>query len=320
MWSCSTSTTLLATSSEACDWCAHLPNPAAPGPTLARKTCDLVSVSARVARDDADDRAGYGTHQLRLSAELTRALLLVESPGTPDDVLMGALHLAIALWNIEHGVACGRVGVLTPVSLRPQAWRDEVVGNFTLLVRMRTSPDVRSLGHVIPVVAAQTRRMREEDTLAALIELLGRTSSLPTWMKRGIPALLAVTGTAWSTRPNWRPSATLLTSREAGETLDLWFSPPARMPLGVSMGRSSRPDTPTSHFVTAIDPSVWRLLAASPTTTPPCSAIFSPHPSRIRGGAQPDQAGELLKGLEGPGEPGGRGLGGSGLSSWLPKP
>ena len=155
-------------------------------------------------------------------------------------MLVAALHVAIALWNIEHGLHCGRISVLMPVNLRPPAWREEVVGNFSLLVRVLTTPEQRSLGHVLAAVAAQTERMERENTLAALIEILGRTASLPIWAKRATPALLAITGNrlvdtaqlAYLGRLDQLPAF----GPEAGETVEMWFSPPARMPLGLSVG------------------------------------------------------------------------------------
>ena len=156
------------------------------------------------------------------------------------DALLGTLHLSIALWNIEHGVRCGRVSVLTPVNLRPDGWREEVVGNFSLLARVATTPEQRSVAKVVPAVAGQTRQLGEEKSLAMLVELVGRTASLPNWAKRALPALLAITG-------NRLVDTAALSYIDAveeplsfgpngGEAVELWFSPPARMPLGLSIG------------------------------------------------------------------------------------
>lgn len=207
---------------------------------LAKKTRDLVSVPARMAKDQGTDDPGYGVHLVALSAEQTRALVSGGASGSVNDVLIAALHAAIALWNVEHGAACGRVGVLMPVNLRPAEWHDEVVGNFSLMVRILTEPEERSLDRVVQAVAAQTRRMREEDTFAALIELLGATASWPAWVKRGAPALLAITGNRLIDTAELADLGTLQElpsfGEGAGETLDLWYSPPARMPLGLSLG------------------------------------------------------------------------------------
>jgi len=207
---------------------------------LAEKARDLVAVPVRVSPDGGVDRAGYGIHLVQPTKELTDTLLRVRPPESVNNVLMAVLHLAIALWNIEHGVPCGRISVLMPVNLRPLAWRHEVMGNFSLLVRVLTTPQQRSLGHVLKAVTAQTERMERENTFGALIEILARTASLPIWAKRAAPALLAVTGNRLvdtaelyylghlDRLPAFGP--------DAGETLGLWFSPPARMPLGLSLG------------------------------------------------------------------------------------
>lgn len=207
---------------------------------LAEKARDLANVPARVAPDGAVTAAGYGFHLARASQELTRALLQDRDAAGINSVLIAALHLAIALWNIEHGQHCGRISVLVPVNLRPAAWRQEVVGNFTLLTRVLTTPAQRSLGHVVAAVSDQMERMQREGTLAALIEILARTSPLPLWAKRAAPALLAVTGNRLvdsaqlaylgevDDLPEFGP--------DAGPTRELWFSPPARMPLGLSVG------------------------------------------------------------------------------------
>src|SRR5207302_8785769 len=86
-----------------------------------------------------------------------------------------------ALWNIEHGVHCGRISVLMPVNFRPGDWHEEVVGNFSLLTRVSTTPHQRSLGRVLAAVQAQIRCMCDRDSMAALIEFLARASDLPIW-------------------------------------------------------------------------------------------------------------------------------------------
>ena len=74
----------------------------------------------------------------------------------------------------------------------------------------------------------------------ALIELLGRTRLFPLWAKRAIVKLLPLTGN--------RLIDTAMVSNlgdvqepppfgdDAGDTVEMWFSPPARMPLGLSVG------------------------------------------------------------------------------------
>jgi hypothetical protein len=102
-----------------------------------------------------------------------------------------------------------------------------------------TTPEQRSLRHVLPVVAGQTRGTEQDDTFGVLVEVLARTVSWPRWATRWLPALLAVTG-------NRLVDTAALSylgvvdapwfGHDAGEVLEMWFSPPARMPLGLSVG------------------------------------------------------------------------------------
>ncbi len=207
---------------------------------LLQKTSDLVTVPARVAKHGGVDRPGYGIHQVRLSLEQTQALNSLGDGARVNNVLVAALHVAIALWNIEHGVRCGRISVLMPVNLRPAHLRAEMVGNFSLMVRVLTTPEQRSLGRVVLTVTDQVQRMKNGDTLAALIELLARTASLPIWAKRVAPAVLAITGNRLVDTAQLANLGVVdeLPSfgRDAGDTRELWYSPPARMPLGLSVG------------------------------------------------------------------------------------
>ena len=208
---------------------------------LADKARDQLSPPARIAADQAEDRPGYGFHHLALDPDTTRAIEEIDHPGTVNDVLVAALHLAIADWNGEHAVACRRIGVMVPVNLRPSEWRQEVVGNFILPTRVTTTgQDRASPRRALDAVNAQSRRIKEAGTAAALIEVLGPASSLPLWAKRTTSPLLALTGnrlvdTAILSNlgelddpPSFGP--------DAGETTELWFSAPARMPLGLSVG------------------------------------------------------------------------------------
>lgn len=100
---------------------------------LADKARDLAAPPARLAPQGASDRPGYGIHLVSLPRP--------ESPPdvTVNDVLLAALNLAIAGWNVEQGTACRRIGVLMPVNLRPPEWKTEVVTNFVSESRVSTT-------------------------------------------------------------------------------------------------------------------------------------------------------------------------------------
>jgi NRPS condensation-like uncharacterized protein len=207
---------------------------------LADKLRDQVRPPARLAFDGGTEKPGYGFHHVTLSPEKTKALGAVEG-GTVNDVLLSALHLAIAAWNDDHAVPSGRIGVLVPVNLRPKEWWEEMAGNFSLNVRVATSRAQReSPQAVLKVMSDQSNRIKKGGTGAALIEVLGGLPSLPLWAKQSAAPLLAFSGsrlvdTALLSNvgeldepPSFGP--------DAGDTTEMWFSAPAHMPLGLSMG------------------------------------------------------------------------------------
>lgn len=208
---------------------------------LADKVRDVAAAPARLARDGGRQAPGYGLHHLRLSPDRTRRLVEADLPGTVNDVLLAATHLAIEGWNAEHGEAARRVSVMVPVNMRPKDWQHEVVGNLILPVRVSTTRAERSTPlATLEAIAEQSRRIKEAGGGGALIEVLRRSPSFPLKVKEATSPLLRVL-----TR---RLSDTVMLSNlgsldeppsfgaDAGETSEMWFSGPARMPLGLSIG------------------------------------------------------------------------------------
>lgn len=207
---------------------------------LAEKLRDLVLPPARLAAEGATDRAGYGFHLEQVSTEETRTLVESKRPGTVNDVLVAALHLAISEWNERKGESCGRIGVLVPANLRPPKWRHEMVGNFSLPARIATRRrHRRTEAAALEAVTAQTSRKKKSGMGTALIEIMKASSRLPLWLKQASVALLPLTGnrlvdTAMLSNLGRLDAPSF--GDEAGETRELWFSAPARMPLGLSVG------------------------------------------------------------------------------------
>lgn len=207
---------------------------------LAEKALDLLGAPARLAPDGGRDEPGYGFHHVRLSERRTRAVLAAaEGPSTVNDLLLTALHLAVVGWNADHGVTPRRIGVLVPVNLWPER-PDGLVGNYTLPVRVTTTRDAQtSLPDVLASITEQTRTIKESNTAAALIEVLGRPAGLPIWAKRALPGLLWLTGNRLVDTAQLSNLGRIEEAPrfgDAGEVSELWFSPPARMPLGLSVG------------------------------------------------------------------------------------
>lgn len=206
---------------------------------LAEKARDTVAPPARIAADGGSDGPGYGLHHLRLSATQTRRLVAKELPGTVNDILVATLQLTIADWNEEHGESTRRIGVMVPVNMRPRDRQQEVVGNVLLPVRVTTDRADRSTPlAALEAVVRQTRRIKEGGG-GALIEVLGRSTSFPLGVKEASSPLLKLLGNRIADSALISNLANLddpPSFGDAGDTTEVWFSAPARMPLGVSVG------------------------------------------------------------------------------------
>jgi NRPS condensation-like uncharacterized protein len=202
-------------------------------------------VRARIAPEGHTDRPGFGFHTVRLPPGETAALVGARAAGaTVNDLLLAALHLAIARWNGEHGAPCGRIAIMTPVNLRPRERWHEIVGNFSSFVTVSTRPEDRTTpAGAVAAVAARTRRFKRSGAAAALIEILATQPWHPLLVKRTLWPLLSYTGT--------RVLDTAVLSNlgvlgdlpafgaDGGRVTELWFSPPARMPLGLAVGAAT---------------------------------------------------------------------------------
>jgi NRPS condensation-like uncharacterized protein len=211
---------------------------------LIERLRDVFVPPARLAGDGASGEPGYGFYQVTMSRPETRALIDLNHGGTVNDVLLAAFHLTVAGWNAEHGARCGRIGVLVPANLRPAEWRNDIAGNFSLPARVSTSSRQRRTPmNALEAVTAQTARKKRVGFGTAMIELLGRSRLFPLWAKQAMVMLLPVTGnrlvdTAMLSNlgmldpvPTFGPGA--------GDVSEVWFSPPARMPLGLSVGAAT---------------------------------------------------------------------------------
>lgn len=208
---------------------------------LAGKLRDLALAPARIVPEQGGDRPGYGVHHTSLSPEQTAALSTAVHTGTVNDLLVAALHQAIAGWNAEHGAAAGRISVILPMNVRPPRWREEMAVNYVLMTWVATTAaERRSPAATLEAVVAQTERIKRTGRGTTLVEVLALSPRLPLWAKQSLSPLLRLTGS--------RLVDTALLSNlgrldpapwfgpDAGETVEAWFSAPARMPCGLSLG------------------------------------------------------------------------------------
>lgn len=208
---------------------------------LAERLRDLVTPPARLSSHRGSQQPGYGFHQVRLDPEETQRLVGLDHAGTVNDLLVAALHLAVGTWNDEHQTPCRRVSVLVPANLHPSEWRTDLVGNFSLPTRVSTNRSDRATpARALAAITAQTRQKKRSGVGTAFLEILSRSWLLPLRAKRTLVDLIGVLGDRFLDtailsdlgRVEDPPSF----GADAGEVDALWFSAPAPMPLGLSVG------------------------------------------------------------------------------------
>jgi NRPS condensation-like uncharacterized protein len=188
-----------------------------------------------------DESVGYGFHLMSMPAENTREMLDDDPSGTNRRVILAALHLAVGDWNLKHGTPGRRIGVLVPVNLRPPEWRAETVGNFAVTARVSTSRRHRSgPSSALAEIATQSTRNKRSRTGTALLAGLGRAGLLPLWVKQSLVVLQPLTrnrsvDTAMLANLGWIEGPVSF-GPDAGETLEMWFSIPARTPGCLCVG------------------------------------------------------------------------------------
>ncbi len=201
---------------------------------------DILARPAQLASDQPADQSGYGFHLVLLSAE-DMPSVGVERPAVTEDILVTALHLAMSDWNLQRAVPGRRLRVLVPANLRPSDWPDNAIGNFSVTARVSTSRRHRAgPASALEAVTLQTARNKTIRTGVALIAALARVELLPLWAKQSVIVLQPLTGNRWIDNamlcnlgaPDEMPSF----GPDAGETVELWFSTPARSPLSLSVG------------------------------------------------------------------------------------
>jgi NRPS condensation-like uncharacterized protein len=205
------------------------------------KVADLAASPARPAPDGGKDRPGYGFHHVALSPEQTAELDRLEV--TLNDLLLTALHLALAGWNDDHGHPAQRIGVLVPVNLRPKEWREDMVTNVVLDARvLTTAKDRAGVDQTLDAVHAQTEAIKEGGG-AALMEVLGGWSTLPLWAKQPAEPIIGLTGNRLVCTAVLSNLGELKAPPDFGGDLgaaqEAWFSAPTRMPGGLCVGAAT---------------------------------------------------------------------------------
>jgi NRPS condensation-like uncharacterized protein len=199
-----------------------------------------IARTARVARDGGGDRPGYGFEMLSFSSDDSRGVFARASGATTvNDVLLAALAVAIGRWNAAHGRSGQLMALTMPVNLRPPDWRLEVVANFASWVSVWIRPEPgEDLSSVIERVGARTRAIKRDGTSGMAVDQLEFSGKQMIVAKRWLQYLIPLTGDVVVDTASLSNLGRLeaLPSQFDGATTEVSFSPPGRMPLGVSIG------------------------------------------------------------------------------------
>lgn len=201
---------------------------------------ELADAPARLAPSGDRDEPGYRfVHRSLAAGGLGRRPGQPEGP-TANDRLLATVHLSVERWNADHGRPTGRVAVMMPVNLRPPAWRTKVVANLATIVTVSTNAADRvSPDACLAAVHRTTRRLRRPEAVTSLLPALRLGRPLPLLLRS-----LILDGVMLGTRDRVVDTVALsnlgriepLVGLPAHETAQVWFSPPARMPLGLAIG------------------------------------------------------------------------------------
>jgi NRPS condensation-like uncharacterized protein len=209
------------------------------GRALVEHVSRFATSPTRVAPDGGSpDLAAYGFELLKLDAEELDAVIAKRSgSATVNDVLLGALGVAIRRWNERHEAGVDRIALMMPVNLRPAEWRADVIGNFASYVTVHLAADEQDdLARAIEATAERTRRIKDDGVAGLIVDLLEFPTVLPSGVKRRLQELIPLTG-------NRVVDTAVLSNLGRLDALpgvrSVWFSPPGRMPLGASIGTAT---------------------------------------------------------------------------------
>jgi NRPS condensation-like uncharacterized protein len=199
------------------------------------------TLPTHVVPDGGTDEAGFGFHHLLLTVEQTADLNPKRHiKGTVNDLLLAALAQTIENWNTAHHAACKRIGLMMPVNVRPRDRWYEVVGNFAGDVTISTSRSERTNAKsLMSAIVSQTQRAKDDGTAAAVLAALAGGPVAPIGVRRALTALLAPSAERYMNScvlSNVGRVDEAMSFGDAGVGTELWFSPPNRSPMGLSLG------------------------------------------------------------------------------------
>lgn len=198
----------------------------------------------RIASATSEQADGVSILSLQLTEKETQQLQQLRlDQATLNDVLQTLMHLTIAEWNRQHGQKNGRISLMMPMNTRPAERRFELASNLSLWVAVQSRKGQRAdFTTLLPHICSQTRLLKEHGTAGLLIDLLHEIRALPLWLKQWLPNLLPLTGNRFVDSSVLHNLGRLPNPLPEGNSLkvtEMWFSPPCRLPMGLSVGAAT---------------------------------------------------------------------------------
>lgn len=184
----------------------------------------------------------------RFSEQETAAILARKPQGcTVNDVVMGAHMMTILRWNREHAQKIGPgISVMMPVNMRPAEWSTEVVSNFASYLAIVARTDrLGSLEEAGLEVNRHTAPAKENGVAGWIVDILDRGNALPSVVKKNLQSFLPLVERNFveSTVFSNVGRMDLPSFGDAGEVVDVWFSPPCLskvLPLALGLAGVGR--------------------------------------------------------------------------------
>lgn len=202
------------------------------------------SAPQRIARQCEAPGEGYGCVLQGFSADETATFMARrQKPATVNDMLIAGMLLAIQRWNAACKRGRGRISTMMPVNLRPQDWWFEVIGNYSSYVSVSLEPrDLSDFDGAVRAVNAQTEQLKAAGASGILIDLLDIPKFLPSVLKSRLREITPTLGrnlveSTWVSNIGRLGQAPSM--GDAGRVTALHFSPPAPLPMGISLGVAS---------------------------------------------------------------------------------
>jgi len=193
---------------------------------------------ARVTGDRSTGRTAFGVLHVDIDAHTARRV----DDASVNDVLLAATHLAIERWIRSRGARCERITLMMPVNERPASWRDDVVANLVQSASITSVARERiHQSTLLAAITAQTKRIKRDGVSPSIGAIPRRT---PIILRRLLPRLVdlasrSTADTAVLSNLGLVDEQTWFGAPGRG----LWFSPPPRQPVILTIGTVTAGDT-----------------------------------------------------------------------------